>query len=192
MTGRTRSFWTVRSIVGCLGLGLLVAAIASGSSAYDPWAFVEIVAIPAGFGAVVGLVMILLRRGGTAPVLADRDPFEQDTSYDVINMSRIRVAGVGGLGMVLVALAMAWVFPRIGQSLLIGVAGGLVVSAFIILRRRRSGPLSSSNRGPDGHSILAAGPDDDEPTPRPVDDRSSRAERQTTATGRRMQDAGAS
>lgn len=183
MTGRTRSFWTVRRVVVLLGLALVVATLASGSSAYDPWAFVEIVAIPAGFGAVVGFVLILLRRGGTAPVLADRDPFERDTSSDVINMARIRVAGVGGIGMVLVALAMAWVFPRIGQSLLIGVAGGVVVSAFIIMRRRRSGPLSSGDRGPGGHSILVAGPDDDEPTPGPADDRSSRVQRQAAATG---------
>jgi len=182
MTETTRSFWTVRKIVSFLGLALLVAALATGSSAYEPWAFVEIVAIPAGFGAVVGLVLILFRRGGTAPVLADRDPFEQDTSSDVINMARIRVAGVGGLGMVVVALAMAWVFPRIGQSLLIGMAGGVVVSAFIIMRRRQDGPLSSSDRWPGGHSLLRAGPADDEPTPEPADDRSSRAKRQAAAT----------
>ena len=54
-------------------------------------------------------------------------------------MAHIKVAGVGGLGLVVVALAVALDVPEIGQSQAISaVLGILFAVGLIIWRRRRS------------------------------------------------------
>ena len=59
-------------------------------------------------------------------------------------------AGIGGLGLVAMALAVALDVPRIGQTVALGLVLGAVFAAILIGRRRRRGPLPSSgqsNRG---------------------------------------------
>jgi hypothetical protein len=51
-------------------------------------------------------------------------------------MSRIPVAGVGGLGLVGTALVAAWVLPGGRSFLFFGVVGGLVLACGLILLRR--------------------------------------------------------
>lgn len=63
---------------------------------------------------------------------------------DVINIASIRVAGIGGLGLVAMALALAWSIPRIGQSLALGAVLGVGLAAVLILWRRRLGPMPTS------------------------------------------------
>jgi len=58
-----------------------------------------------------------------------------------INMSGIPVAGVGGLGLVAIAVLMAYALPATWLPLAIGVAGGgLFATAVILARRRRPLP----------------------------------------------------
>jgi hypothetical protein len=83
------------------------------------------------------------------------DRFSDDLSTDVINMARIRVAGVGGLGLIAMAAVVAWFIPRIGQTLLIGLVLGIVLAVAMILRRRRVGPMPSSGRRPGAKAILS-------------------------------------
>jgi len=54
-----------------------------------------------------------------------------------INISRIPVAGIGGLGMIVVAVAMAATFPLTRWVLLMGVLGGVLLAGAMILLRRR-------------------------------------------------------
>lgn len=63
---------------------------------------------------------------------------------DVINIASIRVAGVGGLGLVAMALLLALAIPRIGQSLALGAMLGVAMAAAMILWRRRFGPIPTS------------------------------------------------
>jgi len=63
---------------------------------------------------------------------------------DVINIASIRVAGVGGLGLVAMALALAWAIPRIGQTVALGAALGMGLAVVLILWRRRAGPIPTS------------------------------------------------
>ena len=70
-------------------------------------------------GVVGGLAFVYvfskMKRSRNEPELSD--VFPQGTgSTDVINMAHIKVAGVGGLGLVVVALAVALDVPEIGQS----------------------------------------------------------------------------
>ena len=74
---------------------------------------------------------------------------------DVINAARIRVAGIGGLGLVTMALIVAWNVPRIGQELSIGGLLGVVLAAVLILRRRRTGPLPTSSGRSGANTVLS-------------------------------------
>jgi hypothetical protein len=91
--------------------------------------------------------------------MADRErassPDGTNPPTDVINIARIRVAGIGGLGLVAMALLVALFVPRIGQELAIGGLLGVGLAAFLILRRRRTGPLPSSGQTMGANNILA-------------------------------------
>jgi hypothetical protein len=106
-------------------------------------------------GLVIALVFIKLRirRGGAASF----DAFaRQPLSTDVINISRIRVAGIGGLGLVAMALVVALGVPRIGQTLAVGLVLGTLWAAVLILRRRgEGGPMPSSGRKAGANTTLS-------------------------------------
>ena len=64
--------------------------------------------------------------------MADSDP--------QINISRIKVAGVGGLGLVVVVAAMAWQMPEVRGFVIAGIAGGIIGAAALLSYRRWRGP----------------------------------------------------
>ena len=88
--------------------------------------------------------------------MSSSSPFERDpASTDVINMAHIRVAGIGGLGLLAMALAVALNVPRIGQTLAVGLLLGVGLAAVLIWRRRRDGALTSSGRQSGANTTLA-------------------------------------
>ena len=105
-------------------------------------------------GLVIGWLFIRLHQG--RPIRPDTGPFvNEPLSTDVINMARIRVAGVGGLGLVAMALAVAWFVPRIGQTLAAGFVLGVAFAVGLILLRRRTGPMPSSGRRAGANTTLS-------------------------------------
>ena len=74
---------------------------------------------------------------------------------DVINAARIRVAGVGGLGLVAMALVVAWGIPRIGMTLVVGFVLSTLLAAILVWRRREDGPMPSSGQHAGANTILA-------------------------------------
>ena len=115
---------------------------------------VTLIIVPAFLGGLaIALLLIRLqrtRRTGAADALAD-----ESVSTDVINAGRIRVAGVGGLGLLAMALTVAWVIPRIGVTLAAGFVLGAICAVTLVLRRRRSGALPSSGRRGGANAILS-------------------------------------
>jgi hypothetical protein len=113
---------------------------------------------------LVGFLIMLAVMGGFAGVvhLAARrqrgpvdDPLgRRSLSTDVINLASIRVAGLGGLGLVAVCVGIAIALPRVGQTMLVAAAGGLVAGVATIYFRRRQGPLDSSHAQPGGRSVF--------------------------------------
>ena len=102
-------------------------------------------------GLLVALVLALrpARPAVSAPAVRRALP---PTSPSLINMARIQIDGVGGLGMVAMALAVAISVPWIRLSVSLGFVLGAVVAAALITWRRRSGPLTSSSRHAGAHS----------------------------------------
>jgi hypothetical protein len=106
-------------------------------------------------GFIGGLVMALLfarlnrRSEGSDPFAAER-PFT-----DIINMARIRVAGIGGLGLVAMAVVVAVMIPRIRQSSSLGLVLGAVFGVTLVLWRRHTGPMPSSGRSFGANTTLS-------------------------------------
>jgi hypothetical protein len=88
------------------------------------------------------------RPAGNAPAVRRALP---PPSPNLINMARIPIDGVGGLGMVLTALTVAIAVPSIRLSALAGLVLGATIAAALITWRR-SGPLASSSRHGGAHS----------------------------------------
>jgi hypothetical protein len=134
-----------RSLVWILFLVLTVALSVS------PFG---VILLPAFAGGLVVAAVLMWRkpRARSAPA---RDVFGPDAaSTDIINMSRIKVAGFGGLGFVAVAIATALAVPRIGQVMAIAAIGGGLVALGVIAWRRTRGPLPSGGAKPGAHSLL--------------------------------------
>ena len=114
---------------------------------------VMLVLVPGVIGGVV-LALIIFR------IQAPRtgvDPLRNfPLTTDIINMARIRVDGVGGLGLVAMALTVAWFVLKIRVHLAIGLGLGILFAIVLIaLRRRRGGPMPSSGETPGANSTLA-------------------------------------
>jgi short subunit fatty acids transporter len=105
------------------------------------------------------LISVLVRVAGRLqPVRRTFDAFaegREPRKTDVINIASIRVSGVGGLGLVAMALALAWSIPRIGQTITFGAILGAALAALLIWRRRRSGPLPTSSASPGANTTLS-------------------------------------
>ena len=113
---------------------------------------VMLVIIP---GFLGGLIVALFISRMHAP-LPGVDPLRRHPlTTDIINMARIRVSGVGGFGLMMMAVVVAAFVPRIRQHLLISVGLAIIFAIALIALRRRNGPLPSSG-GPHGADTVLA------------------------------------
>ncbi len=90
-------------------------------------------------GLLGGLILAaaLARLNHTHSSKLSRRSDLEPISPDVINMAHIRVAGVGGLGMMATALIIAINLPEIGFALLVAVALGVITAVGLITYRSR-------------------------------------------------------
>lgn len=68
-----------------------------------------------------------------------------------INMSGIPIEGIGGLGMVAVAIVMAYVLPESWMVIALGAIGGVALAVSLLLLRRYK---DSHRSGPDDTHVL--------------------------------------
>jgi hypothetical protein len=166
----------IRALVGVL----LVAAAGLSLAVFWSVGLGWFLVLTACGGALIGAVLRLTRRR-QRPQPVTVDAFARDAAAtDTINVARVRVAGVGGLGMLLVALAVAFDFALVGAVLAAGLVGGFVAALAIILWRKRSGPLASSSSSPGARGALFQETADATPAPSP--DADDRQPRRTTVT----------
>lgn len=88
-------------------------------------------------GACIAAFLAWLNRRPSPPGPAKRSHLEP-LSPDMINMAHIRVAGIGGLGMVAVCGVIAIYVPEIRYALSIGLALGAALAAVLIVYRART------------------------------------------------------
>ena len=116
---------------------------------------VTMVLVPGVLGGLI-LAWVIFWRQSRSSTPVSPDVFTRNgRSSDVINMAHIRVAGIGGLGLVAMAATVALNVPRIGQALAIAAVAGAVFAAVLIAWRRKAGALPSSGARPGANTVLA-------------------------------------
>jgi len=110
-----------------------------------------IILVPGLIGGVVLSLFITRLRRTTPPTFVPKRL--EAPSPSLINMSSIKVEGLGGLGMVAAVIAVAIADPRIRLAVIIaGVLGGGL--AFVLIRARRASGGLHSGDDPDADSML--------------------------------------
>ena len=116
---------------------------------------ITLIVVPGVVGGLAIALLIIKLHHRRRPDLTSAPVANQSVSTDVINMARIRVAGLGGVGLVAMALVVAWFVPRIGQTLMVGAVLGGALAVGLILHRRRAGPMPSSGRSAGANATLS-------------------------------------
>jgi hypothetical protein len=71
------------------------------------------------------------------PSVAVPDPFARDAfSTDTVNIAHVRVAGVGGLALVLVSALVVLQYPLLAAAVTAGLVGGILGGGSLILYRK--------------------------------------------------------
>jgi hypothetical protein len=87
-------------------------------------------------GALIAALLIR-RRSLEAHSRFQPDPFHgQDLG--TLNFARVRVAGLGGVGLLLAALVVALQYPLTTASVVCGIVGGGIYALVLIRQRRRA------------------------------------------------------
>jgi hypothetical protein len=110
-----------------------------------------IIIIPGILGGIV--LALLISRIGLRQWGPPKYEHLEPPSTGIINMARIRVSGVGGLGMVAMSIVVAAFVPSIRLSMIIAFGLGVVLAVALIAIRRRTDPLPSAHE-PGAHLIF--------------------------------------
>jgi hypothetical protein len=111
-----------------------------------------IILVPGLFGGLVVALLIAGNRPRTPSTVVPRRLAAPSPA--LINMARIQVEGIGGLGMVAAVVAVAVSDPRIRLAMIAASVLGAGLAIVLIAMRRRTGALPSSGDGPDDRSTL--------------------------------------
>ena len=106
-------------------------------------------------GLAVALAVFWSNRRSHNPSVVARRQDSDGPMTDMINMASIKVAGVGGLGLVAMATTVALNVPQIGAAIGLGFVLGSVAAVILILRARRAGPMPSSGKGIGASTVLS-------------------------------------
>jgi hypothetical protein len=119
-----------------LSAALVVAAGMFGFLAAVNGRFVDLALLMLVGGLALAAVRADLGARSTS-IAGDPDPFARDArGQGMIDVSNVRVAGLGGAGLVVIAAAIATQFRIIGFAVLISVVGGALLGALMIVRHR--------------------------------------------------------
>ena len=121
----------VVGLAAVAGAGLAVVVLLVNGNWFE--GFLALVLL-GGFAASV----LIRSNARHRPAKATPDPFARDVfSFDTMNIARVRVAGVGGFGLVLVAATVALQYEITTAAVAIGLIGGAMLGGMKILARRR-------------------------------------------------------
>jgi hypothetical protein len=121
--------------LGCTGIALVGLGAAT-----DRGNFFEMFLAVTFLGGI-WLALLLARAHSKRPSTEiSPDPFARDAfSTDTLNFAHVRVAGVGGLGLVLVAALMAFEYQLVAVAVVAGLMGGALLGCALIVAHRHRG-----------------------------------------------------
>jgi hypothetical protein len=129
---------TARRLALALGLAMIVLTAYSATVLVVHDEFAGFLAVSLLGGVATALVLAGTNRHRPRPAAAD--PFARDVfTADIVNIAHVRVAGLGGLGLVLVSVFVTFQYQLVAASVIAGLAGGLVYAGALILYRARRG-----------------------------------------------------
>ena len=134
MTARALVRWSMLSVGVVMLAYLAVLATVTVRGAGD---FVEgfLLMAVAGGGLIAASRFVL---GRSRRIDAVADPFARDVfSTDTVNISHVRVAGLGGAGLVLAAFVVALQYQLTTAVMSAGIFGGVLLAVAMIVSRRR-------------------------------------------------------
>ena len=132
-------------------LTVVVGAAIAVAAFTGPFAAIAILGV-AGGGIIAAILHWKLLHWTTLPQGAD--PFAGRGPTEIVNVSSVRVAGLGGFGMVIVAFALVFEFDQAAALVTSGLIGGAVIAMLLRRNRLRHGIFPSS--GDRGHGPLFA------------------------------------
>jgi hypothetical protein len=120
-------------VIGAAVLAYLVM-LATVAMRWDGGGFEGLLVVAILGGVIMGVTRLIVKAENRGAVVAD--PFARGTA-DIVNVSHIRVAGLGGAGLVLAALVVALQYPLTTLAITTGILGGVLIAAALIVSRRR-------------------------------------------------------
>lgn len=123
--------------------GALAAVVGAVAFALADGTIGWFVALALGGGALIALALIATQ-SRSRDAIPSPDRFA-GRRHNIIDISNLRVAGLGGFGLVILSGVVALQFERIGATLIAGAIGGTVAAVVMILHRRRhNGPRATA------------------------------------------------
>ena len=110
-----------------------------------------IVLVPGVFGGLVLALLLAGNRWKRSTTVVPRRLAAPSPA--LINMARIPVEGVGGLGMVAAVIAVAVTDPRIRVATIVAAILGGGLALLLIAMRKHNGSLPSGGDGSDGSTL---------------------------------------
>ena len=105
-------------------------------------------------GLVIALCLVVRQHRTRVPPSLAVPTRTEAVSPHFINMASIRVEGLGGLGLVAMAAAVALNVPRIGQVVSLGLALGAVLAIVLVRWRTRSGAMPWGGGRQSGANVM--------------------------------------
>lgn len=116
--------------------GVAVLSIAALAFAAMDSAIGWIVPLTVVGGCLTAVVLFAL---GARQTAFRPDSFERGRPFDVMNLSSVRVAGVGGAGLLVAAAVVALQFQLTTVAVAAGFVGGAIAGIVMIVTRHRHG-----------------------------------------------------
>ena len=113
---------------------LALTVLGLGLGAMDP-AIGWVIPLALGGGGLTAAVLIAVRSKQDHTRFAP-DHFSGEGPIGVMNVSRVRVAGAGGVGLVILSGVIALQYELIAAAMVAGVAGGAIAGVAMIVYRR--------------------------------------------------------
>ena len=127
--------------LGVVAMAAAIAVLGVWSVTLVRHAYIEGVVLLSLAGGVLIALLRFRHAAKQSDLPVTLDPFARTAfSVDTLNISHIRVAGLGGAGLVLTAAGVALQYPLTTVALTLGLFGGMAGAAGVILVRKLKTP----------------------------------------------------